>query len=259
MADAPAVPELREILGALVFGANRPLSLSEMKTCLSEVAETEGGETAAFGRLKEAAIAAALEELAVEVKKLRCGFALREVAGGFRFESDGECGKWLRHLLSAGKPNRLSHPALETLAIIAYRQPVTKATIEGIRGVMVDHVVKMLMEMQLVRIVGRSDLPGRPFLYGTTQMFLEHFGLRALDELSEIEPMLLSEAALGVRKGGRPAPPEEQGEHEEIDKADAVESEDNEKTGVAQGGAEPTVAPDGGEQKHEDGATQAGD
>ena len=76
------------------------------------------------------------------------------------------------------------------LAIIAYRQPVAKSEIEGIRGVTVDHVLRPLMEMHLVRIVGRSDLPGRPFLYGTTPLFLEHFGLRDLDELKDIDPTL---------------------------------------------------------------------
>jgi segregation and condensation protein B len=200
------MPELRSILGALVFGANRSLSLGEIRKCLAEVAEEYGGDAAAFGRLKESEIAAAMEELAVETVKQRCGIVLREVAGGFRFESDASCGKWLRHLLDAGKPSRLSQPALETLAVIAYRQPVTKSTIEGIRGVTIDHVLKMLMEMQLVRIVGRSELPGRPFLYGTTQLFLEHFGLRGIDELEEIEPMLAREAVAAARKAPRAAP-----------------------------------------------------
>jgi segregation and condensation protein B len=84
----------------------------------------------------------------------------------------------------------LSKPSLETLAIIAYRQPVSRAEIENVRGVSVDHVVRSLLEMQLVRIVGRSELPGRPFLYGTTQLFFEHFGLKSMDELNEIEPLL---------------------------------------------------------------------
>ena len=85
---------------------------------------------------------------------------------------------------------RLSRPALETLAIIAYRQPISKSEIEAIRGVVVDHIVKALMELHLIRIVGRSDLPGRPFLYGTTSTFLDHFGLKNLNELNEMDPTL---------------------------------------------------------------------
>lgn len=186
------MPELKQILGALIFAALRPLSVKEMRNCIAEVAETIGEETAAFAKIRESDILKALEELKIDIEKLCCGFVLTEVAGGFRFQSDAACGKWLKYFLDAGRSSRLSRPALETLSIIAYRQPVTRAEIEAIRGVNVDHVINTLMEIQLVRIVGRSNLPGRPFLYGTTQMFLEHFGLNNLDGLREMEPMLLA-------------------------------------------------------------------
>ena len=90
-------------------------------------------------------------------------------------------------MLSKGRATVLSRPAIETLAIVAWRQPVSRSEIESVRGVNAGHVIKALMEMGLVRIVGRSDLPGRPFLFGTTPAFLEHFGLASLDDLEKIE------------------------------------------------------------------------
>ena len=96
----------------------------------------------------------------------------------------------MRALLKLDRPNRLSRAALETLAIVAYRQPITKAEIEQIRGVAVDAIVKTLLDLGLVRLVGRSELPGHPFLYGTTQFFLEHFGLASLGDLDGIDPTL---------------------------------------------------------------------
>lgn len=190
MSTSDFTPELREALGAMIFGAARPLSVAEMRKCLVEVAESRSDETSAFARVKTDDIRKALNELCVEFAKLRCGIELLEVAGGYRYQSAACCGKWLRHLLNLEKPNRLSQPGLETLAVIAYRQPVTRSEIEAVRGVNVDHVLKTLMEMQLVRIVGRSSLPGRPFEYGTTTHFLEHFGLKDLSALSQIDPML---------------------------------------------------------------------
>jgi segregation and condensation protein B len=192
MPNESAVPELKQILGAIIFGSDHQLSVKEMRRCLVEVATSEGGIAAAFAGVKESDIQAALEALKIDVEKAGGGFNLSEVAGGLRFHSDPACGRWLKHLLDAGRPNRLSSPALETLAIIAYRQPVTRSEIEGVRGVNADHIMRMLMEMQLVRIVGRSELPGKPFQYGTTQTFLEHFGLKNLDELRGMDPMLLA-------------------------------------------------------------------
>jgi len=192
MSNETGTLELKQVLGAMIFGAEHPLSVKEMRNCLVEVAAEEGGKMSAFGNVKESDIWAALEQLKIQLETAHGGFKLSEIAGGLRFHSDPACGKWLKHLLDAGRPNRLSRPALETLAIIAYRQPVTRSEIEGVRGVNVDHIMRALMEMQLVRIVGRSDLPGKSFQYGTTQTFLEHFGLRNLDELRGMDPMLLA-------------------------------------------------------------------
>lgn len=136
------------------------------------------------------AIKTALRGLQAQFQEMDLGITLTESSDGFRFQTTSDCGKWLRRMLNKGKPQRLPRSAVETLAIIAYRQPVARSEIESIRGVSAGHVIKALMEMQLVRIIGRSDLPGRPFLFGTSQMFLDHFGLKTLDEL---EPALKRE------------------------------------------------------------------
>ncbi len=191
------IPGLKQVLGAMIFGANRPLGIPEMKRCLREVAADTGGDAAPYAKIADKEIRDGLAALAAEIQEQRTGFVLAEVAGGFRYQSDPACGLWIRHLLKLERPQRLSQPALETLAIIAYRQPATKAQIEAVRGVGVDHVVRALMEMQLVKIAGRSELPGRPFLYATTQLFLEHFGLTCLDDLAAGAPGLrdIAEAA----------------------------------------------------------------
>src|SRR4029079_8224464 len=97
--------------------------------------------------------------------------------------------RWVRQLFPAARPARLTPPSLETLAIIAYRQPITRADVEAVRGVAIESVLQTLMERGLVRIAGRADVPGRPLLYETTQFFLEHFGLRNLSELPNAEEL----------------------------------------------------------------------
>jgi len=226
MEKSGVLPELKQIIGAMIFGANRILTANEIKKCLVEVAEENGGEVEVFAKVSKRDIDGAVAELVQDLERMKCGFTIDEVAGGFKCQSDSVCGKWLSHLLAAGKPNRLSRPALETLAVIAYRQPVAKSTIEGVRGVGVDHVIKTLIEMQLVRIAGRSELPGRPFLYGTTQSFLEHFGLKDLKELKEVGPALLAEKEAMDRNARK----EEKQEAEEAAEQEAVvvvEAEDD--------------------------------
>jgi segregation and condensation protein B len=184
------LPELKEIVGALVFGAGRPLCARELHRCIAETARNLGGPMAIFAEVREADVCEALAQLDRDLGQARLGFHVREIGGNFRLQSDPACGVWLKEMLKIGPANRLSRPALETLSIIAYRQPITRAEIEKVRGVNVDHIIRMLMEMQLIRISGRSDLPGRPFLLGTTQTFLEHFGLKDLKDLGDLEPML---------------------------------------------------------------------
>jgi len=184
------MPQIKTIVGSLIFSSNRPLSVKDIKKCFKEVAETDEAAGKAFADIQNSDIEAAIEEIRRDIEKSNFGFILAEVAGGFRFQSEPSSGLWVRHFLAAGRPARLSIPALETLAIIAYRQPISKADIEAIRGVNVDHIIKGLLANQLIRITGRSDMPGRPFLYGTTQTFLEHFGLKSLKDLGDMEPFL---------------------------------------------------------------------
>ncbi len=136
--------------------------------------------------LSVGAIKRVITDLQQRFQELGLGMELVDVGGGFRFQTAPESGKWVRKMLNKGKPTRLPRAAIETLAIIAYQQPVTRAEIESIRGVSAGHVIKSLMELQLVRIIGRSDLPGRPFLFGTTPTFLNHFGLGSLNDLEPI-------------------------------------------------------------------------
>ena len=196
MSETQRSAELKQVLCAVIFAAQQPLSPANIRKLLTEVAAESNETTAvAFSELKEADLLAALAELEADWQRQSTGVHLAEVAGGYRFQTDIECGPWVRHLLNLGKPVRLSRPGLETLAIIAYRQPVTRSEIEGVRGVTIDHVLRLLMELQLVRIVGRSDLPGRPMLYGTTDLFLEHFGLTNIKELPGIEELSRRAAA----------------------------------------------------------------
>lgn len=189
----PLASSLQQVVGALLFGADHPLTVEEIRTCLKSVAEQEGEESETAVLFAEASpreISDAIESIAKELSRLELGVEVAEIGGGFRYQTQPSCGRWVRNLLKQDRPNTLSRPALETLAIIAYRQPVAKSEIEAIRGVSVDHVVKALMELHLIRIVGRSELPGRPFLYGTTASFLNHFGLSSLKELNELDPTL---------------------------------------------------------------------
>jgi segregation and condensation protein B len=194
--DEPKLPmasSLQQVVGALIFGSDRPVSIDEIRKCLAGAAEMdkEGDETVKlFAEASPREIKDVIKGITKELSRLGLGVVLEEVNGSFRFQTEACCGRWLRILLKTDRPNRLSRPALETLAIIAYRQPIAKSEIMAIRGVNVDHLIKNLMELHLIRIVGRSELPGRPFLYGTTPTFLEHFGLRNLKELNEIDPTL---------------------------------------------------------------------
>lgn len=188
-AIGPVQVELKQVLGAIIFAARQPLTTGEIRKILQETAQAFGEEANLFATAKESDIKAALARLRADCETQKPGFDLMESADGYRFQSDPAGGLWVRHMLDVGKPTRLSRPALETLAIIAYRQPISRMEIEGVRGVTVDHVLRMLMEMQLIKIVGRSDLPGRPMLYGTTQLFLEHFGLKDIKQLPGIEEL----------------------------------------------------------------------
>jgi segregation and condensation protein B len=179
---------LDRIIEALLFSAQKPLSIQEITSAVKE-AENELETPNEFARVKNAEIAAALEQLKVEYIQQGRAFQLVEKAEGWQLATDPGFGRWVRQLFPVPKPARLSAPALETLAIIAYRQPITRADVEAVRGVNIDGVLQTLMERGLVKIAGRAEIPGRPLLYETTQFFLDHFGLRNLDELPNAEEL----------------------------------------------------------------------
>jgi segregation and condensation protein B len=178
------MPSLKQVVEALVFASQKPLVPREIASALKAAAEeSEAPEVQALGKSKEADIGAVLEELREELNTSSRAFQLIEQVNGWHFVTGTPFAPWVRQLFPESKPVRLSGPALETLAIIAYRQPITRADIEAVRGVAVDGMVNMLLERGLIRIAGRADVPGRPLLYESTEYFLQHFGLKSLDEL----------------------------------------------------------------------------
>lgn len=169
--------EWARVLEALLFAATEPLETSRLAVLLRE--GPEGGQ--GWPEVKDEEVQ---EELVRLAEKLATrGLILREVAGGYRIGTAPDLSGWVAKLKGVVRPPRLSPPALETMAVIAYRQPISRAEIEAVRGVDCSGTLVTLEERGVVRITGRSEAPGRPILYGTTPLFLEHFGLRDLEEL----------------------------------------------------------------------------
>src|SRR5437867_4492618 len=178
--------ELKFILEALLFSAQKPLSIKEIRDVFASAPEhAEGNETVrGLKKVKEKDLTAALEQLAKEHEESKRSYRLVCIAGSWQFVTQPEYAPWLKALVGHRiRPPRLSQPALETLAIIAYRQPITRAEMEQVRGVTVDGVMQTLIERGLVEQVGRAEVVGRPMTYGTTPLFLEYFGLRSLENL----------------------------------------------------------------------------
>ena len=162
------MPEHRKIVESILLLAEEPVPAR----LIGEVLEAPKAEVQAL-----------LEELARSYEAEGRGFVLREVAGGWRLYSDPECGPWLERFVTSGSHGRLTGPALEVLAIIAYRQPISRAQIAEIRGVDSDGVVKTLTMRGLISEIGKDDGPGAPTLFGVSNEFLERMGLRSVDEL----------------------------------------------------------------------------
>ena len=189
----PLPSSLQEIVGALLFASQTPLTITDLRQCIRGVEPEEGENAEVMGVFQSCTtreVEQAVHGLEKELERAGCGFRLVCAGGAYRLQTAPTCGRYVRALLKLDRPNRLSRAALETLAIVAYRQPITKSEVEQIRGVAVDTIMKTLVDLQLVRLVGRSELPGHPFLYGTTPLFLEHFGLASLSELNAIDPTL---------------------------------------------------------------------
>ena len=183
--------ELKSILEAILFSAQHPLTSKDLRELLASAAEkSEETEPKEFRKVSVDHITEALEQLAAEQEQLGRSYRLMCVAGAWQFATRPDFAPWIKALVGHKvRPPRLSQPALETLAIIAYRQPITRADVEAVRGVNIDGVLQTLMERGLVKIAGRAEIPGRPLLYETTQFFLDHFGLRNLDELPNVEEL----------------------------------------------------------------------
>ena len=180
---------LTQVIEALLFAAQKPLTARELAAAIKSAGGDDELLPNEFAKVTEAQVAAALEQLKGEYVQQNRAFQLAEKADGWQLVSDPAYASWVRQLFPALKPARLTPPSLETLAIIAYRQPITRADIEAVRGVAVDGVLQNLMERGLVKIAGRAEVPGRPLIYETTEFFLEHFGLRTLDELPNAEEL----------------------------------------------------------------------
>ncbi len=181
----------KAILESLIFASETPLTLDRIK-------EATGENKKELQRL--------ISELMEEYERSPRGFVLAEVAGGYQFRTRPEYADWIKRL-KKGKSSGLSQPSLETLAIIAYRQPIVRTDVEKIRGVDTGGVLRTLLERKLIRILGKKDVPGKPLVYGTSQRFLEMFGLKDLSSL----PTLKDLEGLGASPAGLPPAPAEEG------------------------------------------------
>lgn len=176
---------IKSIIESLLFVADGPLTMQRLGEVLEGVEREDVRST--------------LDELQAELENNQRGVRLVEVAGGYQLRTAAVNADWVKKFLG-GRPARMGRATLETLAIIAYRQPITRGEIEAIRGVDVDGVINTLLERSLIRAVARKDVPGRPFLYGTTPEFLQLFNLKDLTHLPTLKEM--EEVTLPEISGG---------------------------------------------------------
>ncbi len=162
-----------DILEAMIFASDSPLTISKIKEVLGDVGARE--------------IRKAIHTLNERYESCHSALMILEVAGGYQMVTRPEYADYVGQLYKSRQAHRLTQKALETLAIVAYKQPITKPEIEHIRGVNVDSVLRTLIERNLITVVGREKGPGNPLLYGTTKDFLEYFGLNSLDDLPKLK------------------------------------------------------------------------
>ncbi|MEN8262620.1 MAG: SMC-Scp complex subunit ScpB [Nitrospirota bacterium] len=193
--------EAKSVIEAILFMSGEPVSLDSLR----KVIEIDKYNTERLVR-----------ELINDYSLKNSGLLLLEVAGGFQLVTNPACAPWVKKLLSTSVPKKLTQSSLETLAIIAYKQPIIKAEIEAIRGVNSDGVVKTLLDRRLVKLLGRKEVPGRPLMYGTTNEFLHYFGLKDLTELPTLKEFQEIEV---------PEPPETLPEETEIREPAEAEGE----------------------------------
>ena len=197
--------ELKSAIEALLFVAGNSLSVDRLKGIFDEATPEQ--------------IEAQLAAITREYDDRRAGIMLTEVAGGYQFATRPEQVGWIRKFKSVKVSTKLSKPALETLAILAYKQPITRTEVEAIRGVNIGGIMRNLMERRLVKIVGKKDVPGKPMMYGTTLEFLQYFGLKDLSALPTLKEFQELEAGEEVM---------EEVAHEDADQGqqDPVEAEE---------------------------------
>jgi len=164
---------IKSVIEALIFSSERPITIEQIRSALDNLDATE--------------VRAVIEELKQEFENTNRGFRIIEIAGGFQMVTAQEFAPFLKKLYKQRRVEKLSKPALETLAIVAYKQPVTKFEIESLRNVNIDGIIANLLSKGLIRISGRRKSPGRPYVFSTTRQFLEYFGLKSLEELPKIE------------------------------------------------------------------------
>ena len=229
-----AIPSVEEILEVLFFATDEPISLRQVMELLQALDTNERPR-----RVSEEILLQTIQGLNDQYEKDGRAFRLVKVAGGYQFATTPRFAVLLGKMVKERARRKLSQAALESLAVIAYKQPVTKPEIESIRGVNADYVVRSLLERDLITIVGRSATPGRPLLYGTTKHFLKHFGLNDLSELPkprEIDELLADEGFEAERRmleeleAGSPP-----GEQDEEGKPRIVVSEEGKLTELADG------------------------
>ena len=178
------------IVESLLFATDRPLTPKAIAHALHHAVKfSPSPETSAYEKTTIPEVEAAIEQLNAQLTTEGSSLMVQGIAGGYVLKTRPEFAAWTNKLFEQPKAPRLSQPALETLAVIAYRQPIGRAEIESVRGVAVDGVVATLLERKVIRVAGRSEQPGRPLLYETTPLFLELFGLKSLDELPNADEL----------------------------------------------------------------------
>ena len=230
--------QLKSAIEALLFISGNPVSVDRLQGIFDEVTKDR--------------IEAQLQAIKQECDDRNAGITLAEVAGGYQFATRPENVAWIRKFKAVKVSAKLSRPALETLAIVAYKQPITRTEVEAVRGVNIGGIIRNLMERRLVKIVGKKDVPGKPLLYGTTLEFLQYFGLKdlsALPTLREFQELEVGEEVMeevplegtsGFQEGE--ADPDESMSGKSVETGDAAESTASGTEPVAVDATEENVA-----------------
>ena len=226
-AEMPSISLLAKVIEAILFSSERPVSVKELISYCKAAAESEAENplTQSIKNVEEPDVEKAISLLQTTYTNTERSFDIKENAAGWHLVTRSDYSPWLRQLFPENRPARLSAPAMETLAIIAYRQPVTKADIEAVRGVAVDGVMQTLVDRGLVKIAGRAEIAGRPLLYETTQYFMEHFGIKNLDELpnaGELRRIELPKSKTEEAPKVEEAPQEQTNKFEEANKEEVA-------------------------------------